>query len=149
MVKSGGLYKVLLAGWLARRLGKKKKKKEEEKEELRELLKKKKKKKKSFLRLVTLSLTTTAAINGYSRGGFFFFLFARVEFVGFLFSLFSFIVDSRCHLDWWVHFTSMLMILISSRGFSLLSVFAVSILCTTSIPEMQRPKMECFLSNQG
>ena len=47
-----------------------------------------------------------------------------------------------------LHETEMLIILISSSGFSLYT-FAFSILCTTSMPAIARPKIVCLLSSQG
>jgi hypothetical protein len=45
--------------------------------------------------------------------------------------------------------TSTFMILISSKGLSVLLAFAFSIACTTSSPDKTRPKIVCFLSSQG
>ena len=48
-----------------------------------------------------------------------------------------------------IYSTSTLIILMSSKGLSVLLVLTFSMLWMTSIPEIARPKIVCLLSNQG
>ena len=51
--------------------------------------------------------------------------------------------------DLWYYSTSMLMILISSSGLSVLLTLTFSMVWMTSSPATARPKMVCLRSSQG